>query len=163
MDTSSIIIGLVILAVFIGPIVLLHLARRKRERRQMVQFEQYVQSKGLQLTDRELWNHYGIGIDAPQQQLFYTKQHLDENREHLIGLADIASCETTREMTLPTTGKSEDDKVLDRLQLLIRFKDARKEPVHLEFYNRDESTGLSNELELTEKWRKRIHAHIRSN
>ena len=160
MDTSSTIIGLVILAVFILPIILLHSARRKRERKQLELFDQYVESKGLHLDQRELWNHYGIGVDNAGKHLFYLKQHIDDNQEQILSLTEVAMCETVREMVKPTVNASEDDLVLDRLELLLRFKQAGRESVRLEFYNREESSGLSDELELTEKWRKRINAAL---
>lgn len=160
MDTSSTLIGLVILAVFILPIILLHSSRKKRERKQLELFDQYVSSKGLSLKQRELWNHYAIGMDVERNQLFYSKHHLDDNREQIVPLAEVALCEITREMIRPTSNSSEDDLVLDRLELSLRFKESGRQNLRLEFYNREESTGLSDELELTEKWRKRINSAL---
>ena len=160
MDTSSTIIGLVILAVFILPIILLHSARKKRERKQLELFDQYVSSKGLFLQQRELWNHYAIGMDTEHKQLFYAKQHLDDNREEVVSLSEIAMCEIAREMIRPTANAADDDLVLDRLELNLKFKESGRQSLRLEFYNREESTGLSDELELTEKWRKRINGAL---
>src|SRR5690606_18862727 len=108
----------------------------------------------------ELWNHYSIGIDGNHGRLFYVKQHLDENAEYNLNLDELESCETKRDMMVPKITRRDEDPVLDALYLMLNFRDKQRTPLKLEFYSRETSNGLSNELELLEKWNKRITAAI---
>lgn len=156
MDTSSFIIGSITLIIFVLPIILLHTARRRKEQKQRAEFDLYAQSKGVSLDRFELWNYYSIGIDKDHGRLFYVKQHLDENKEYNVSLNDVESCETKRDLLTQKGNTASDDYVLNGLHLAVQFKDKSKTPLNLEFYNRETANGLSNELELVEKWKKRI-------
>ncbi|MFA5667801.1 MAG: hypothetical protein WC967_01060 [Balneolaceae bacterium] len=107
------------------------------------------QKHQLTLSNFDVWNNgYSIGIDDKAKTLFYHLEKSDENITHVIQLDSISSCKSV-------TDKDKSNNT-QKLSLLIRFKDANKPSVSLEFYNVKYRSSLFTEIPLLEKWDKLV-------
>lgn len=53
-----------------------------------------------------------------------------------------------------------DSLIIDRLALKFSFRNSKLSDQVLEFYNKEETMAVNDEVQLSEKWKAMINAHI---
>ncbi len=148
-DLESIIIGLGMLLVFVVPLIYVQTKQKLNIKKYNKLCLDEAQKHQLTLSNFDVWNNgYSIGIDDKAKTLFYHLEKSDENITHVIQLDSISSCKSV-------TDKDKSNNT-QKLSLLIRFKDANKPSVSLEFYNVKYRSSLFTEIPLLEKWDKLV-------
>ena len=156
MELGSIIFGLISLACFIVP-VLYYQGKKRKKRNQFIQhFLELAALQQLNISANDSWNDcYAIGIDTQKQQLFYLKRQGDKETISHLDLAKVERCSLL-------SGKRvvRDNVIVDRLALGFSFRSSNQPEMALEFYSREESSSLNDELLLAEKWKVLIESSL---
>lgn len=146
MELQSIIIGVLCLAVFIVPIFLL---QKRQSGKSLQDYSDMAAKQGLSILKNEFWDPcYALGVDPDKKMLFYTKKHEEGYDQVLIDLSQVEKC-TVSNISREVKG----DKVIDNVGLLLTYRLGLKlSPTYLEFYNKEETLNLNEELLLAKKW-----------
>lgn len=158
MDLTSVTITLVLLIIFGVPFIY-SLAVQKREKKNFSkELINLAEQQHVKFSQYEIWNHfYGIGIDTATSRLFYFKQLDGKEEKAFIDFSEVKRCSVNN--VHRTVNHS---RVTDRLELVFRFHDPTLPEKRLEFYNRDESLSLDNEVQLVEKWAAIINSNLKA-
>lgn len=154
MDLTSAIIGLCALACFVVPVVYIQKAQKSRKREFLARFLQLAGQQQLTITQHELWNqYYGIGLDTGANKIFYLKRKDGKEETILIDMAELEACKMVNKQR-----KIQTDIIIDRLELAFKYRNPKLPEIALEFYDKEVSMTLNEELRLTEKWKSIISA-----
>lgn len=156
MDLGSIIIGLICFALFVVPIIYIQSVQKNKSRKFFANFINLATQQQLVVAQSDLWkNCYAIGIDTKANKLFYLKKSADTEQKVLINLSEVESCSVVN-----INRNINNNKIIDRLELLISFHNNKLPKKALEFFNREDNQALNDELRLTEKWRNIINMNL---
>jgi hypothetical protein len=156
MDLTTALIGLVIVAMCILPIIYFNAAQKNKRKKFLNDFLALAGQQQLKISQHEVWSNYcAIGIDSDSNKLFYFKKRGDKEEQVLLSLLDIDKCRA-----INTKRVQNEDQIIDRLELGLSFKNNRISEKTLEFYSKDESMALDMELQLLDKWQKLITAQL---
>jgi len=148
MDLSTIIIGIVALALFVVPIMYIQRVQKRKAEKQLHEFITQGEAQQLKLTKHEFWDDcYGIGLDERQQKLFYVRKFKDREQQKVVSLADMKKCSVSN-----LSRESNGTKVIDQIELRFTPRDAKAQDVCLEFYSREVNLMLAEELQTANKW-----------
>ena len=153
MDFHTIITGAIVIALCFSPFFYMAMRGKKREKK----FFQSLLNKAKQLnfnvTDYEISGNIIIGLDDTNKELFFLKKINNEERLQHLNLKEIKSLRLNNANRIEGSGKNQ-QKVLDKLQLVFTYTKSGSPEVIFEFFNSDESLILNGELKLIEKWAK---------
>src|SRR5690554_6163437 len=153
-DLESIIIGLGMLLVFVVPLIYVQTKQKLNIKKYNKLCLDEAQKHQLTLSNFDVWNNgYSIGIDDKAKTLFYHLEKSDKNITHVIQLDSISSCKSV-------TDKDKSN-ITQNLSLLIRFKDANKASIYLEFYSIKHRSSLFTEIPLLDKWDKLVSRSLK--
>lgn len=156
MDTLTTIIGLVITALCILPIVYMHWAQKKDKQKFLTEFLHEASLQQMVVSQHDVWgNYYGIGLDTKSNKLFYYKKKGDQVQKIVASLTEVERCSV-----LNVKKALNEDQVIDRLDLVFTNCNPRAAEKRMEFFSRDESMSLNGELQLIEKWRLLVNAQL---
>lgn len=158
MDLTTTIIGLVITALCVFPLVYMHWSQKKDRQKFLAEFLHLATQQQVVVTQHEVWgNYFGLGLDTKANKLFYYKKRGDKEQKTVINLAEVERCSV-----LNVKKALNNDQVIDRLELVFTIRNPRAGEKTLEFFSRDEFMTLSGELQLIEKWKVLINTHLES-
>lgn len=158
MDIASVIIGLVSLALFIVPVIYIQGKQKKAETRLQEDFLRVARQQQLVISQHDLWNsRFAIGIDTDKGVLFYLKKWEEGKEELQIHLSEVASCRVNNE-----NREVNGNRVIDLIELRFTFRGSKLREQALEFYSKEESMSLSEELLLAEKWKSIVSTSIQN-
>lgn len=156
MDLPSIIIGLICCALFVVPIIYIQSVQKNKSRKFLADFNNLAAEQQLIMSQHDLWKHcYAIGIDTKANKLFYLKKEADKNHTALVSLSDLAACSVGN-----INRNINNNKVIDRLELVLSFRNTKMPRQTLEFYNVEKGMALNDELRLVEKWNTILNSSI---
>lgn len=159
MDLASIVIGLICCALFVVPVIYIQSVQKNKSRKFLADFTNLAAQQQLIMSQHDLWKHcYAIGIDSRANKLFYIKKAADTEDQVLVNLSELAACSVVN-----INRNIHDNRVIDRLELLLSFRNNRLPKQTLEFYNGENSMALNDELRLLEKWNTIINSSIEAN
>lgn len=149
MDLTTALIGLVLIALCVLPMVYFHRAQQKERKDFIKDFLQIATQHGLKISQYDVWGHFfAIGLDATTNQLFYYQKRNERMVKTLIKLADIEQCSIANKKV-----SFNGDQVIDRLELAFTQRHSSMPAQTLMFYHRETCLSLNDELQLTEKWK----------
>lgn len=156
MSVGSIIFGLVALACFIVPVLYFQGKKKQESKKFIQQFLQLAEQQQLSISTHNSWNNrYAIGMDTQKQQLFYLKKQDNKDVISKIDLAEVEKCSLIK-----TQRNVGDSIVVDRLALGFSFRSSKQAEKALEFYSREVSMSINDELQLAEKWKGLINSAL---
>ena len=144
MDQSSLIIGIVLLIVCVLPFILFSLNNTKKRKNRIQNLIQKAKENNATIQEKDDWNQSIIGIDKTNKLLFFSKKSEEFDKFISINISELQKCQIER--------TENNQKVLEKLELELSF--ATKPTIVLEFFNKDETRLLVNEIELIQKWQK---------
>ena len=146
MDLSSIIIGLVFLAMFVAPVI--YLNRVSKQKRNVLGsiFDELCKKNGINADETDQWDTKMIGVDRVQQKLVFMNK-IDEVESKIIDLKTVKKCRVVN-----VSKSVEGAALIERLELEFTFADKNKALELISFYQRNQSLQLENELVLIQKW-----------
>ncbi len=159
MDTGTIIIGIVSIALCVLPLVVMHRIKRKGENQRLAALENLAAQHNCKISQHEFCGELVLGIDETNNFVFFLKKTADKEIAQHINLSGIHACNIINTGS-NLNSKEGEYKVIDKLEL--RFTPvAKNEPdLLLEIYNARESMQLVGELQLIKKWEKIINDRL---
>lgn len=160
MDTTSILIGILLTGVFILLFLLPVLSTKKRQKNLYEKLAACADQNSCKITKYEILADSVIGIDEKNACIFYCKKNKEHISEHFLKLADVKSCKALT-MNRVVKSKSGDFSLTDKLGINFTFTDKNKPDLLWEFYNAEETPQLNIEIRQVQKWVEIFSAHIR--
>jgi hypothetical protein len=149
MELTTAALGLLVAVICILPFVLISRGRKKKEKSFVDLITSLAKTNNNKIDEYDRWNSTIIGIDHSSVRLFFCRNAAHSELQKIIDLWDVQSCNVESENR---TIKSENYHVIEKVGLYIRFKDARKPPLMLPFYDAaSDSLTIMEELQLAEK------------
>lgn len=146
MDTSVILIGVIMLAALGGPIVYLNFIKTNAEKKFIKQLYDYAQQHNCKLDEHDFWSYTVIGIYKDAKRLLYVAKTGGEVQKVEIDLSTVKRCRVVEV-------KNNDKTSVARLELVFSYADANTPETGLVFYDATRSNFLlSGELQLVKKW-----------
>ena len=155
MDTGTIIIAAIMLAISILPVILIHRGRRNKEKDLLQSLNNLAEKHNCKISKYETWNNSAIGFDETANMLFFFRRIKDKEITRHIKLSQISKCKilnTNRNVKVSDDNYS----ILEKIELVF-FSGIKGNPdIHLEFYNSALSVQVNGEAQLAERWVKII-------
>lgn len=136
MDSGTLVIGAIMIAICILPFILINNSIKKQKKQLLQALLALSDQKNCKMTQYELGSNLAIGIDENADLLFFFKRLKDKEISQHVNLKD-------------------------KLELCISPKTKSRPDIFLEFYNSEENLQLNGELQLIEKWAKIINDQIK--
>ena len=161
MDSGTIIVTIIFLAIVIIPISLTGYSRKKKQKNLFLTLTEMAKADNFSLTHHEFCGDFIIGLDETSNQLFFYKKGETNEIAVKINLKDFRNCRIFNSKR--GIGSKEDHyDVIDKLELCFYPKDKTNPNVLVEIYNDEhDSLTLSGELQLIEKWDKMLNERMK--
>ncbi len=142
MDATSLTIGIILMLVCILPFIIFNRINSKKRKKRIENLNQIAKENNATIQEKDDWNQSIIGIDKTNKLLFFSKKSEEFDKFISINISELLKCRIER-----TENK---DNVLEKLELELTF--ASKPTVVLEFFNKNETRLILNEIEIIQKW-----------
>lgn len=158
-ELANALIGLAIIAIIIIPIIIYSAIKKAKKVKKLASFLSMAEKQKLILSDYELMDFFSIGLDKKNLKIFYIRGN--ENEGHIVDLRLIRKCELAN-ISKNYSFSSKNIEVVDRLELVLKYKDSTISDTIIEFFNVEKSAHVNNELHLLEKWVHLISSLLKS-
>ena len=142
MDSTSLTIGIILLIVCVLPFILFSVKNRKKRKKRIQNLIKKAQENNATIQEKDDWNQSIIGIDKTNKMLFFSKKSEEFDKFISINISELLKCRIER-----TENKHN---VLEKLELELTF--ASRPTIVLEFFNKNETRLILNEIEIIQKW-----------
>jgi hypothetical protein len=156
MNSSSIIIGLAILALVIIPFVLIAIRNKKKENQNIKEFIQTGLKYGLEFSETEQWGDRLLGMDPMKRKILFRQFNSDQFTETIFDLNEANSC-SLLVTNLQSAGASQSP---DKIEIVFRQK-GNKAIENLQLFNSEFDHIVYTQFEIGEKWTKLINESLR--
>ena len=160
MDIKNAIIGFVLVAIFILPLVYLVNMQKNKDKKLLKSFHAAAKKFSVTISKNEVWNSgYCIGIDDTNSKILYFYKKHGKEESTLIDLTEVKKCRTSN-INRNVKTKAGNIYVIDRIELVFSYKDTATTDKSLIFYSAVDDMTLNNELQLAEKWQNTINSAV---
>ncbi len=157
MDMGTGIIGLAFLLICIALFYILSRGNQKREKQLLKSITDLAAANNAKITLHDTWNNAAIGIDMIAKKLFITANANVRQIHHHINLAEVQRCNVNR-VERSVGSKEAADRIIEKIELVFTYYERKKTDNVVVFYDtRFDSSSLSDEIQLLEKWCKVIN------
>lgn len=153
MDLGTTIIGLVCVALCAMPFILTSRSKKKKEKELINSLKNLAKQNGSEITQYEICGNYAIGIDESKNSVSFIIKTYEVFKIQFVHLSLIKNCKINK----ISSSSSNNDQIIDKLNLNLSAVDNNTPDVILEFYNSEISYQPYSELESIEKWNKLIN------
>lgn len=160
MDSGTIIIGAIVIAICILPFILIGNSIKKRKKKLLYSLFGLAAQKNSKITQYDLGLDLAIGLDENAGSLFFFRRIKDKEIVEHIDVKAIQNCKVLNTGRTIRNSK-ENYQVTEKLELCITPKAKNRPDIFLEFYNSDENSQLDGELQLIEKWARIINDKVK--
>ncbi|SIT77487.1 hypothetical protein [Pontibacter indicus] len=158
MDTSTIVMGILALALFVVPIYYIQQKQKSKLNKAKQPFLDAAQRHGLQLGKYDFWNEqYGIGLDETESRLFYWHNETGIPQEMITELSSVK-----QSIVDSAYRENNGNRIFDAIGLRLMLQGAKESSVYLPFYLTKDIMMLKGELKLAEEWNAIIQHNISS-
>lgn len=158
MDTATLTIGLLSIAVCAMPFVLMSVNKSNKQKYLFNALSGIAAQQNRKLMKYEISGNIAIGMDENAGFVFFFRKPFAENRNgtgQLVNLAEVRECKLIK-ASAAAKDKNSNGKT-ERLELIFSLLSDNQKEMRWELYNADENPQLVGELELAEKWAKIIN------
>lgn len=142
MDATSLTIGIILLIICVLPFILFSVNNNKKRKKRIENLVKKAKENNATIQEKDDWNQSVIGLDKKHKMLFFSKKSEEFDEFIFINISELLLCRIER-----TENKH---KILEKLELELTF--ASKPTVVLEFFNKNETRLILNEIEIIQKW-----------
>ena len=142
MDSTSLTIGIILVIICVLPFILFSVSNSKKRKKRIQNLVKKAKESNATIQEKDDWNQSIIGIDKTNKMLFFSKKSEEFDKFITINISELLKCRIER--------TENNHKVLEKLELELTF--ASKPTVVLEFFNKNESRLILNEIEIIQKW-----------
>ena len=154
MNTSTTIIGLVILGLFILPFILISKSKKKKIEQLKNFLTDEAKKIGVTISDIDYWNDSALGIDDKEETFIFINENHDEKEVRVFNINEMKSVRFIPDITKKNS--KIDYKKEQKLCISILFKESVKSEVNLVFFTAGFGYVSKQEQELFEKWTNKI-------
>jgi len=151
MDLSTTILGLLFLALFILPVILISKSGKGKTNKFEKEIFSEASKNELNISDKLIWKEFAIGIDASRKKIIYLDWSGPEKINLIIDLKDVKVFEP-----IPGSGeqnkKNFNYKKVDRLGFRFHFIKPGRSDLNIIFYIAGIGTLSEEEVKLYKKW-----------
>lgn len=158
MDSGSIIIGAIFVALCIVPFILIQIGRNKRKNQKLKLLHNAAKEHNCVITQYEFEGDFLIGIDEINNYVFFSKYIEDTSETHYVDLATVQKCEVIYLHRTYTARDGEHQRIAKLELAFIPNPDGKR--VIFEFYNEETSMQIYGELQAIQKWSKLLNDRI---
>lgn len=156
MNTSMILVSLLLVGSVFIPFFLFNAAGKTERKKMKAQIAQEVAKNGLNVSKSETWGNTYIGIDPNQGKLLFIKILETTSTAQLFDLDAIKECHKS-EIRKVAKVDNRKELMLERLDLQVVLKNG--ENLLLNYYDLDENRKEDFELQRIDKWVRIIGNH----
>ena len=121
MNTTTTIIGIILLFLFLLPFIISGKKQKAGKKQIIKELFSFAEKMGGKITEHEQWNDKAIGLDRDKHKLYFVKKTADISIEKELKLADFQKCIVSKtENTV--SPKEAYDKRIDKVHLLLSSK-----------------------------------------
>lgn len=150
MDTTSLLIGSIVLVICLLPFLLFYFNSSVKQKKRNKNLILKAKENDSMIHEKDSWNASIIGIDKRNKLLFFSKKSDEFDKFITINISDLLNCRIER--------IENKDKILEKLELELTF--ASKPTIVLEFFDKNETRLIVNEIEIIQKWQNVLHKII---
>ncbi len=160
MDSGSILIGAILIILCVVPFVIMHYNSKKKQNKKKQLLNTIAIQQNCKITQHELCANFIIGLDENKKCVFFFKQEKENEISQFINLIEIKTCYAEK-TTRTVKNKEQSYVITERINLcFIPINNSLKE-TKLELYNDEKNNHLRGELQLVDKWVKKINDLIK--
>lgn len=157
MDTSTIIIAVICIAICALPFVISGSSKKKQEKKMLRDLQNLAQSHGGRLDQHEFCNRFIIGMDSSTNHLYFIHKG-KESEETVVYLDEVKSVSLQQ-----INSGSGANAVIDRLALQLKYKDSKHPTTSLLMYDSNDSFQIGDELQVARKWTALVEKSLSAN
>jgi hypothetical protein len=161
MELGSAIIGSILLAIFIVPIVIMHYNRVKKENKTLQSLNEIALQHNCKINQHESCGDFVIGLDENRNFVFFFKQKKEKAIFQFVDLSDIQTCQVIKK-TRTVENKNENVVITKRVEIIFFPTNKSKGETKFELYDEETNILLSGELQFVDKWCKLINDRIKN-
>lgn len=156
MDTSFVIVCLILVGSVFIPFFLFNAAGKKTAKKIGIKVKEVIAKNNLNISDSETWGDTYIGMDTNQRKFLYLKFKASENLEELVDLDTIDTCQIAEKRKVVKVNDKK-ELILEILALEILQKNG--DNLLLNFYSMNEDRTEDFEHARAEKWKAILNSH----
>ncbi|HUX95074.1 MAG TPA: hypothetical protein VMV47_05015 [Bacteroidales bacterium] len=151
MDLSTTIIGLLLLALFILPVILISRAGKSKVKEFEKEFFSESSKNLLTISDKEFWDDKAIGIDTINNKILYLDWNDYDRVEHILELKELKVFESEPGFE-ERNKKNFSYKKVNKLGLKFKFKDPSRSDISIMFFANGMGHITDEKVKMFEKW-----------
>lgn len=160
MDLGNIIFGAIILAICIGPLVIMYYRSVNQDNKMLKSLKDIAKQHNCNISQHEICNNFAIGLDENNNYVFFFKQKEQEiSISQFVNLSEIQNCKAEKRTSF-TKVKDENITFFEKIELKFIPSNKSKAEITFELYT-PENRQLNGELQLVDRWSKKINEHLR--
>jgi|GEM_PF-2019062 hypothetical protein len=135
MDTSVIIIGIIIVSLVLLPIWLISTIISLKEKRLRKAFKELCIAHKLTIKEPELIKRKIIGIDADAKTFVYLSQQTENQDQIIVKLSEVSNCRVIRNTEKSNTLPHSQEETIQRVDLILTPSLTPQQEIFINFYN----------------------------
>jgi hypothetical protein len=156
MDSSLLIISLVLLTLFLVPFIILASRSSHKQKTRINLLNSFFEKEELKVSEHESWGNHIIGINPEAGKVVFISFDKVEIKTEIIDLHKIKKCEV-HQLTSKVDSQTE---VTNLAGLKFLYKEQSTPTLILEFFNGYLRGQLTNEMAVAKKWAGYINSSI---
>lgn len=161
MDLGITIIGAILIAICIVPIILMGRNRKKTEKKAFQSLINIANQQSCIISKHEICGDFVLGIDENRNFVFFFKQKKEEAISKFVDLSEVHICQAVKKTRNVKIDK-ENHSIIERVDLSFILTNKNKGEIKFELYDEEINTQLSGELQFVEKWAKQINDRLKN-
>lgn len=158
MDLGNIIFGAIILAICIGPLLIMYYKSVNTNRKIVQSLKEIAQQHNCNISKHEFCNNFAIGLDEKNNYAFFYKQIEEDSISQFVDLSEIKECKAIKRTSF-TKLKDENVTFFEKIELKFIPTNKSKTEITFELYTPDDRQ-LNGELQLVDRWSEQINEHL---
>lgn len=160
MDSTSLIMGVALLALFSLPFIIISRSSKKNKKQFFDKLSKLAEKHNSVIKESDHCNDFAIGIDKDETTLFYLKIGDEGEKSQVLNLGDYKS---TRIVNLNKTLGDNGAKTTVTSKLALAFVPVNKNKpeIQLDFYNSEDKNQVTSELKLLSKWNQLVNLNLK--
>jgi hypothetical protein len=159
MELKFVLIGAILLAICILPIILVIRSGKKAERKMKQSLTSIANQNNCQISQYELCGDIVIGLDEIKNFVFFHNRSNGKTTAQAIELANYQSCKIVKTSRTIKSNKGNYTEI-EKLQLSFAPITKAGNEIILNFFIVDDSFQLNGELQVIEKWSNLINNRL---
>ncbi|MDO9511793.1 MAG: hypothetical protein Q7J34_08535 [Bacteroidales bacterium] len=148
MDSSTTIVGIILLLISILPVALIKIAGNKKQKKLKLAFIENALTQDVHINQCDIWEEKAIGMDPNKALLIYQNTN-GTRKDLLVDIKQIKACKSMENIRQPMS-QNPSDRFVEQIFLEVQLSNSKS--INLEFFNSQSGLLPNGEKKLCEKW-----------